>query len=102
MPLSCPQSPLPHAAGVKYAVPDLRITPQRVKIDAAAAGQPAAGGDDARTLKTLRSLPLRPSFKFQWGAARVGLPAAWSIATGASTRAKAVKVCVVDSGADLR
>lgn len=73
-----------------------------MKIDAAPDVQPAGVGEDAHTLNTLRRLPLRPSFKFQWGAARVGLPDAWSIATGASSRAKAVKVCVVDSGAELR
>lgn len=47
-------------------------------------------------------LPPNPAgFRHQWGAKRIGLPVAWSIATGAVSKERAVTVCVVDSGVDF-
>lgn len=77
-------------AGVRYAVPDLRVTPAVVHPDSAAA-----------TPQTLPSGASSGVFRaYQWGMSRVGAQYAWSIATGAKDKASAVTVCVVDSGID--
>lgn len=38
----------------------------------------------------------------QWGSSRIGMPAAWSIAVGAKSKAEGVTVCIVDSGVDAK
>ena len=39
-------------------------------------------------------------FALEWGAQRIGLPAAWAIATGAASPQSAVTLCIIDSGVD--
>lgn len=96
--------PLP-PPGVTYAVPDMRIFPHRVRTtdDAAAAAAPArATAHEQEVAEMLHGLPKRKTYEHQWGAGRIGLPAAWSIATGSASKAGAVNLCVVDSGVDLK
>lgn len=78
-------------AGVKYAVPDLRVTPAAVHPDSSSAAVPQTlpGGGSKGVFRS-----------YQWGMSRVGAPYAWSIATGAKDKQAAVTVCVVDSGID--
>lgn len=79
-------------AGVKYAVPDLRVTPAALRPD---------GGVGAAVPQTLPGGGSRGVFHaYQWGMSRVGAQYAWSIATGAKDKESAVTVCVVDSGID--
>lgn len=48
-------------------------------------------------------LPADPkAFKLEWGMQRIGMPAAWAVATGAASRDTAVTLCLVDSGVDLK
>ena len=82
-------------------MPDHRIFPQRVDTADQAAQQQQQQQEDGAAA-TLAGLAARESFKFQWGAARIGLPDAWRIATGAASPDKAVTVCVVDSGVDVK
>lgn len=77
---------------MEWAHPDLSVFSTALKQD-----------DEADPSVVPQLLPKNPrGYKKQWGSARIGMPVAWSIATGAVSKDRAVTVCVVDSGVDYK
>lgn len=75
-------------SGVEWAHPDMPIRSAAVNVD------------DSAPIPT--RLPDNPrGYKQQWGMQRIGMPAAWAVATGAASKDSAVRLCLVDSGVDV-
>lgn len=68
-----------------------------------ASGEAAAAAADADAApQKLPDGPSRQEWARQWGLQRIGMDRAWNVAVGAKDVNRAVTVCVIDSGVDMK